>query len=211
VTDKESPSPTEAAVAEKLLGLARESLSTAEAEVAEKLILRARESLSPAEAAVAETLLRETREELTRSDGKSSLLLAAVGVGLSAILGAMLAGDWSPFTLPSPWEAVWWAGAGFAGVALLALGLAIWPKLKHRSRATVAVTYFRDAAKSKTPVELAEALRAENTPAATRTLVQLHALSKRALRKYRWLQVALITLLLAIGCALTAVLGAELS
>jgi Family of unknown function (DUF5706) len=123
----------------------------------------------------------------------------------------MLAGEWSPFTLPSPWEAIWWAGTGCVGVALVALGLAIWPKLKHRSRADVAVTYFRDAAEHDTVADLSKALRAESTDASMRTVVQLHALSKRALRKYHWLQVALVALFFAIGCALVAVLGAELS
>ena len=123
----------------------------------------------------------------------------------------MLAGDWSPFALPAPWEAIWWAGAGLAGVALLALGLATWPKLKHRSGTSVAVTYFRDAAAYDSPSELGKALRGDNTDATERTVLQLHALSQRALQKYRWVQVALVALALAIGCTLVAILGAELS
>lgn len=68
-------------------------------------------SLDAGEHELAKVLLAESREELTRADGKASLLLAALGIGLSAILGAVLAGNWAPFVLASPWEAIWWTGA----------------------------------------------------------------------------------------------------
>lgn len=155
---------------------------------------------------LAKLLLSETREELTRADGKASLLLAALGIGLSAILGAILAGSWTPFILRRPYEAIWWAGAACAGAAMLCLCLAIFPKLKHKSGKR-GVTYFGDVARFKTVPELRVALKKSETDPKERTLVQLHALARLANRKYRFIGASLIALGLAIALTLGAVLG----
>jgi len=71
---------------------------------------------------LAETMLREAREELSRADGKSSLLLAAVGVVVGAVAAAVVAGEWSPFDLSPFIQWLWWAGNG-AGIG----SLVAWP------------------------------------------------------------------------------------
>jgi hypothetical protein len=144
-------------------------------------------TLDEDEHALAKLLLVESREELTRADGKASLLLAALAIRLSAILGAMLSGDWTPFVLQSPWELVWWVGAALAGVAVVSLGVAVWPRVTHKSGPS-GVTYFGEAAQLE-------------------TVLQLHVISRRADHKYAAIGVGLIALGLAIALTLAAVLG----
>ncbi|MBA3726366.1 MAG: hypothetical protein H0W86_07905 [Armatimonadetes bacterium] len=161
------------------------------------------------EHALAQTLLSETREELTRADGKASLMLAALGIGLSAILSAILAGDWSPFKLHRPYELLWWLGSGWAGASLLSLCLAIFPKLRHKADEP-GITYFGDVAKLGTVADLRAGLKKSETDPRERTLVQLHVLARLVNRKYRFIGGGLIALGLAIALTLSAVLGEHL-
>src|ERR1035437_5751370 len=60
---------------------------------------------------LAKTLLAESREELTRADGKASLLLPALGIGLWPFLAPTLAVTWSRFALREPSQGPGWAGS----------------------------------------------------------------------------------------------------
>lgn len=159
---------------------------------------------------LAKLLLSESREELTRADGKASLLLAALGIGFSAMIGAILAGDWTPFVLRRPWELIWWFGAGFAGLALLSLCVAVWPRVTHRS-GRGGVTYFGEAATFGTLEELTAALKRSETDPVKRTVLQLHVIAKRADQKYAAIRIGLIALGLAIALTLSASLGDHFS
>jgi hypothetical protein len=165
-------------------------------------------SLDADEHELAKLLLSESREELTRADSKASLLLAALGIGISAVLGAILAGSWTPFVLGSPWESFWWAGVTLAGAALVCLGVAVWPKVTHRS-GTGGVTYFGEAATFETVAELKAALKRSETDPVERTTRQLHVIAKRADHKYAFIRASLVAVGLAIGLTLAAVLGAH--
>jgi MFS family permease len=153
---------------------------------------------------LAEQILTESREELTRADGKASLLLAAIAIGVSAIAGAILQGAWSPYSLQSPWEAVWWGGVVAAGGALVAFALAIWPKLKHKSGG--GVTYFGDVVRLKTVDALRRELANSAADPAERSVTQLHVIARRVKRKYRWIQTGLWALAIATVCAVASVL-----
>jgi hypothetical protein len=131
---------------------------------------------------LAKALLAESREELTRADGKASILLAALGIGLSAILAAILSGDWSPFGLHEPYQAVWWAGSACAGVALVSLGLAIYPRVKHNTRSS-GVTYYGDVARLENADALRAALKRSQSDPVARTLIQLFVVAKLVYRK----------------------------
>lgn len=163
-------------------------------------------ALDAGEHELAKVLLAESREELTRADGKASLLLAALGIGLSAILGAILAGNWTPFVLASPWELIWWAGAAGAGIALICLCIAVWPRVTHKSGRR-GVTYFGEAASFETVDELRAALKRTETDPVERTVLQLHVISQRATHKYAFIRAGLVALGLAITFTLAAVLG----
>jgi MFS family permease len=155
---------------------------------------------------LAKLLLAESREELTRADAKASLFLAALGIGLSAILGAILAGTWTPFILARPWEAIWWVGATFAGIGVFCLAVAVWPKVRHKSGPS-GVTYFGEVAAFETVAELTAALKRTTTEPVARTVLQLHVIARRADHKYAFIRYALIMLGLAVALALIATFG----
>jgi hypothetical protein len=167
-------------------------------------------SLDDGEHDLAKVLLAESREELTRADGKASLLLAALGIGLSAILAAILAGDWSPFDLKEPYQALWWAGSVSAGLSLFCLCAAVYPKVKHKS-ATGGVTYFGDVAVLETVPELRAALKRSETDPHSRTVTQLHVIARLVDRKYAFIRFGLLALGAAILMTVTAVLAADLA
>jgi hypothetical protein len=168
------------------------------------------DTLDEDEHRLAQLLLAETREELTRADGKASLLLAALGIGISAILAAILAGNWSPFKLDEPYGGLWWAGSVFTGASFFCLCAAVYPRVKHRS-ASRGVTYFGDVAALKTTGELRAALKRSETDPAERSVTQLHVVAWLVARKYRFIRCGLVTLGTAIVLVLTAVMAARLA
>ncbi|GAB2752620.1 hypothetical protein GCM10027039_08300 [Terrabacter koreensis] len=93
----------------------------------------------------ADALLRDAREELARADNKASLLLTASGVGVGALLAALLARSWSPSSLSGLAQAFWWAGAIIIGAGIVLLGTAVYPKTSSPGRTgSPAVAYYAD-------------------------------------------------------------------
>lgn len=80
----------------------------------------------------ASELLAETREEIVRADTKAAILFTAFGIAVAAVLAGLIAGDWSPNDLDRGATAVFWVGGGSAVVSFLALGYALWPRMKHK-------------------------------------------------------------------------------
>ena len=77
-------------------------------------------------------LLLETREELVRADGKASILFGASGVAAGVLLGAVVAGDWSPSRFDHGLaEAVWWTGMAVLALSIVLLGMAVLPRVRH--------------------------------------------------------------------------------
>jgi hypothetical protein len=76
-------------------------------------------------------LRAETREEIARADTKAEILLAAFGVVVAAVLAGLVAGDWSPDELGRGAAIVFWAGSGCTSASFLALGYAVWPRVRH--------------------------------------------------------------------------------
>src|SRR4051794_39744612 len=74
-------------------------------------------------------LLAETREELTRADSKASLLFAAFGVVLGALLAGVISHKWQPADLAPVATVVFWFGAALAVGGVLGLGYAVWPRI----------------------------------------------------------------------------------
>jgi hypothetical protein len=109
--------------------------------------------------AYAAALLRETREELDRADKKASLLLAAAGVAIGALITGLLAGDWSPFELHNLVEWIWWLGVGCAAAAIAALASAVYPRIARLGPPPSVVAYFGDVVTIKSHDALKEALR----------------------------------------------------
>ena len=89
--------------------------------------------------------LHEVREELTRADSKISTALAAEGVIAGVVVAAMIAGNWSPLTLPSCAPILWWLGAALWLISLWALGDGIYPRTKRKGRPVSGIAaYYGD-------------------------------------------------------------------
>jgi len=88
-----------------------------------------------------ERLLAETREELTRADAKASILFAAFGVVVAAVLAGIVSGDWAPADLAQLATVVFWLGTGAAVVSFVALAYTLWPRIEHEDL-KVPISYF---------------------------------------------------------------------
>jgi MFS family permease len=150
-------------------------------------------------------LLAESRDELERADGKASMLLAAVAVVLGVLGAALLAGDWSPSRLDTGFRVLWWIGVVIAFAGVLALCMAVWPRVKHRLEPGSSL-YYDQIALLGTVEKVREAIA--RADAEERTVSQLLVISKIARGKYLWLRwgmrllgiaTALIIVAMAVG------------
>lgn len=93
-----------------------------------------------------ETLLRETREELGKADAKASILLAASGIAVAALLASGNDADWYPENLYSLWaRRLAWAALAVTLLGVGFVGSAVRPRLRRQdSLANNAVHCFDD-------------------------------------------------------------------
>lgn len=142
-------------------------------------------SRSPTEAArdarLARILLTEAREELLKADTKAGFLLAFLGTGLTALLGAICGGIVELRRYAVVPQILLWAGCVACLVSLVLLGLAMTPRVgrPHSSRAH----YFGDASTTASVLRLEEAVH--HTDPLDRDLSQLTILSRTVWIKYR--------------------------
>lgn len=143
-------------------------------------------------ASTAEAMLSEARADVVHADQKASVLLVALGVGFSAVLGGQLAGDFdsSAFTICGQW--VWWIGVALAVTAVSAAALAVWPRYRLDDRPQFGITYWGHVASFKSLESLETALKDQDRDDARRVAHQLWRLSKLVLLKYRLVRAGLI-------------------
>lgn len=137
---------------------------------------------------VEDIMLADTREDLAKADHKASLVLAALGVGVGAALGGLLAGDWKPTDLKALGEIVWWVGAVLLAGALLFSGRAVWPRY-DAGDASAGIYYWAHVATFKSLASLSAALDATPPKRDERTRNELWLLSRVVKTKYecvRW-------------------------
>src|SRR4051794_29761262 len=116
--------------------------------------------LTVAAEALTTKLLKETREELAKADAKASMLGAAALVVVGAVLGGIIANNWSPAQIGAGlWRATWWLGVGFTLGALVCFGAAVFPRL--RAAEIGRVTYFKDVVEHDSCAELVPQLNLE--------------------------------------------------
>lgn len=147
--------------------------------------------MNPEGVKYAEQLLAATREELVRADAKAALLVAASGVGISALLGGIISANWSPAHLGNSVEWIWWLGAACAGAGLAFLGDAVYPRLRV-NRGDTPITYFRDVVATPRS-RLAERVERSARPDGATVLDQLMQLSGIVDRKYRSIRASLLS------------------
>jgi MFS family permease len=142
--------------------------------------------------ALANTILREAREELARADGKASILLAAIGVIIGAIVAAILGGSWHPTHLDDNIEWLWWIGTAIGLAGAVAFGAAVFPRTTYRAkRRPGIVSYFGDVV-GLSKVQLKEGLITTAKDPDAATLDQVEAISSVVDKKYRCIQVGMI-------------------
>lgn len=152
---------------------------------------------------LAERLLIETREELARADTKAQILLAATGVIVGVVLSGIIAGNWSPEDLKCVSTIMWWAGSTSAALGLLALGWAIFPRIK--SQASDRIGFFSDVRRFADSEELRRAIDRE-ARRGDRDVDQLRVLSVVVHTKYRSIQFSIVALGVAVALCVSAVM-----
>jgi hypothetical protein len=92
-----------------------------------------------------ESLLQETREELGKADAKASILLAASGIGATALLTVGSTATWYPGHLKHPPASLFaWLAVVLALAGIFFVGLAVKPRLNTSPRQGQPPHYFGD-------------------------------------------------------------------
>lgn len=146
----------------------------------------------------ARLLLRETREELNRADGKASILLAAAGVVVGALLAAAFAGRWHPLHLEPQARALSVLAMMAAAYAVGRLGLAVWPSIVHPKDGALlfwghALSESGDSRGEHLDHLRAQIMKEARDPLA-RAVDQLHVVGTIVDRKYGHIRHALVAL-----------------
>lgn len=128
-------------------------------------------------------MLAETRAEVGVADHKASLVLAGVGIGFGALLGGLLAGDWSPERLDGAARVAWWLGAGAVIGAVGSAGSAVWPRFKT-SDANEGIFYWGHCVKYKSFDAWTARLDEQDSSKRDRSRYQLWSLSHIVYKKY---------------------------
>ncbi|MGW7366445.1 Pycsar system effector family protein [Streptomyces sp. NPDC054841] len=141
--------------------------------------------------AYADRLLANARDEVKQADAKASLLLAASGVALGAVLSVALSEGKSFVSMANSVEWLWWTGlaAATAGVGLL--GYAVFPRSSRTADAPDhLVAYFGDVAEHPRATLEARIARTLQTSTAS-SLDQLYEVARIAASKYALIRRAL--------------------
>ncbi|WP_237330254.1 Pycsar system effector family protein [Streptomyces sp. BA2] len=154
----------------------------------------------------AERLLADLRSEIARADSKASVLVAALGMTAGVFTGLLAGRNWQPGTLSAAGAAVWWAGVLAFTSALLALLLAVLPRLRGTTwTAGRPLSYFGDIQQAVREGQLTHALAETERDPLSGLTAALTETSRIAVRKHQWIRVGLIAF-----CAGTALLPAAL-
>jgi hypothetical protein len=136
------------------------------------------------------SILAEARNEVGAADHKASMVLAVLGIGFGALLGGLLARDWSPADLDPVGRTTWWVGAVLAGGSVAAAALAVWPRFTVPPPSSH-VYYWGHVAAFTSREALDRTLDAHPPTLPARTRHQLYELSRIVARKYHWVRVAM--------------------
>ncbi len=149
-------------------------------------------------AAYAERLLISSREELGRADTKASILLATAAAVIAAVVAGVVAGGWSPAMLTGWYELLWWVSTGLAGLAMLLLAGAVYPRTApRRDGQPTVVAYYGDVVQFNDHSALRAALERSAPRDIDRLTDQIYHVSRIVRRKYRLIRDGMWTLLAA--------------
>jgi hypothetical protein len=156
---------------------------------------------------VEEAMLAEARADISYADHKASMVLAALGIGFSALLGGLLANNWRPTDLVSWGEAAWWIGGVCALASVIFAGLAVWPRVGSKTPGDD-VYYWGDVCRFASVDALTTHLDQSPIDVLARTRNQLWVISGIVARKYLMIRrsmalgLAAVALFLLVGVSI---------
>jgi hypothetical protein len=148
-------------------------------------------------------LLANTRDELSRGDSKASLILAASGVIIGALVGGIASSGWRPTSLGVFEQVLWWAGVGAAAAGLFLTAASVYPRTGRRGTPHAELpAYYGDVATYPDIESFRQALDTAPDPSG-RLIHQVYVLSMIVQRKYVHLRRGMLCLLVAtVACVL---------
>ena len=148
-------------------------------------------------------LLNSTRDELNRADSKASLLLAAVGVTIGALISGITGSKWTPTAMNVGEQVLWWTGIAAASVGVLLIAACVFPRIQQRDTPHPGLpAYYGDVAAYPDIESFREAVMNEPDPR-ERLMNQAYVVSRIVQHKYVLLRRGLLCLLVAVvACAL---------
>ncbi|MER7208305.1 MULTISPECIES: Pycsar system effector family protein [Streptosporangium] len=156
----------------------------------------------------ATAILAETREEVNRADTKASILLGAIGIAVSGVVGDMVNG-----VVNGSWGASWpwlrWTAAGAAFLSVTMLLMALYPRRIGLRRPFVNA-YFGDVVAHSGPEALRASLEGPSPDELGRLTDQIHTISHIVSTKYRLIQLALWCLAVSVLSGVLTVVTATL-
>ncbi|WP_441251086.1 Pycsar system effector family protein [Kitasatospora sp. McL0602] len=153
--------------------------------------------------ALARTLLLETREELAKADQKASLLLAALGVAVASVAGAVASADTRPTGYGILGQLLFWGGCLATTTSLALLADAVRPRLEPPRND--AIRYFGDLADRRLSPEQIRTRLAATDPVA-RDITQLALLAPVVATKYARISSSMTAAALALPLILAGIL-----
>lgn len=135
-------------------------------------------------------ILAEARNEVGAADHKASMVLAVLGIGFGALLGGLIARDWSPGQLDGFGRAAWTIGALLAGGSVFSAAAAVWPRFTVPAK-TREIHYWGHVAALDSARELEDVLDQRPPSLTDRTRHQMFELSRIVARKYAWVRRAM--------------------
>lgn len=157
-------------------------------------------------------LLANTRDELNRADSKASLLLAAIGVIIGALIGGLAGSKWTPMALGSGEQGLWWAGVAAAAGGVSWIAASVCPRIHQSKTAHPGLpAYYGDVAAYQDIDAFRNAI-VQVPDARERLINQTYVVSGIVQRKYLQLRRGLLSLLVAIvACSLAVAMNVLLS
>jgi hypothetical protein len=148
-------------------------------------------------------MLAEARTDIGYADHKASMVLAALGIGFSAVLGGLFASEWRPTDLTGWAEFFWWVGAACAVASVIFAGLAVWPRIGDPHATDV---YYWGDVQPRFDSDRALGAHLDENPidAVARTRNQLWVISGIVRRKYTMIRRAMRLGVTAIGLLIVA-------
>ncbi len=120
------------------------------------------------------------------------------------MLGGLIADDWSPENLDRGATVVFWVGSGCVFVSFLALGYALWPRMKHKNAEDPA-GYYLHVRSYDNLNDLRTALK-QSAESGDRTVEQLKVVSDIAWSKFIGIRLAMLLYGFGIAACCSAVI-----